>query len=95
MAMTQCKDCGSDISSDARVCPKCGAKQRMHPLTKGAIAAAILIGAFLLYGASIPEYRARARAERDVCYQLAGYGGRAICDSNYHDAIRRGESLAK
>lgn len=95
MAMTQCKDCGSEISRDARVCPKCGARQRMHPLAKGAIAVAVVFGALLLYGASIPEYESRARAERRVCYELAGYGGRAICDANYAEAIKRGELLSK
>ena len=28
MAMKKCKECGTDVSSDAKVCPKCGKDQR-------------------------------------------------------------------
>lgn len=32
MAMTKCKECGSDISNKADACPKCGAKPKRTPL---------------------------------------------------------------
>lgn len=28
MALKKCKECGAEISSDAKVCPKCGKKQK-------------------------------------------------------------------
>lgn len=37
MAMTNCKECGTNVSSKATACPKCGApvKRKSHPLAIG------------------------------------------------------------
>lgn len=40
MALVKCKECGTDISTDAKACPKCGAKQRRT----SAFTAAVVIG---------------------------------------------------
>lgn len=40
MAMKKCKECGEEISSSAKVCPKCGKKQKS---LKGIIIATVLI----------------------------------------------------
>jgi hypothetical protein len=34
MAMMKCKECGSEVSSIAEVCPKCGAKIPHYPIKK-------------------------------------------------------------
>ncbi len=50
MAMIQCKECGKEISSDARVCPHCGKKRYRWGVGKILLAAfgvAVIIGAVI------------------------------------------------
>lgn len=72
MALTPCKECGGEISSSAKACPKCGAKVSKTkwwlwvPLS--------LVIAFLSFGAIVsnsPEARekARARSSIDICWE--------------------------
>lgn len=43
MAMKICKDCGSEVSSSAKKCPKCG-KDRTHPVLRGFLLFFLIIG---------------------------------------------------
>lgn len=49
MAMKVCKECGTEISSSAKVCPKCGKKQKM---SKGAIGAIVVLLLIVIVAAS-------------------------------------------
>lgn len=42
MAMKVCKDCGTEVSSSAKKCPKCG-KDRTHPVLRGILLAILII----------------------------------------------------
>lgn len=95
MAMTACKECGGEISTTAKACPKCGAttpRPKIWPWLIGIPIA--LLGMFLLFGASIPEYVARARQVREACEQIAALSQRYICDQQYDDAIAKGRAEA-
>lgn len=91
MALMKCGECGKEMSDTATACPACGWKRPRFkwwlwlPLGAGA--------AFLAYGFSIPEYKARAMQERDLCYKLAGFDQllRMTCDRNYAVAIDAGQ----
>lgn len=92
MALIACKDCGTEVSNSAKACPKCGAKV---PRTKWWLWIPLaLVAAFLLYGASIPEYEAQAREARNLCEKLiAGQpGGQYQCDLAYSRAISEGKA---
>ena len=95
MSLIPCKECGESISTTASACPKCGAKiprARIWPWVVG-----IPIGLFVLfigYGMTIPEYKNRARQEREVCYKIAAYYDRGQCDINYSKAIEQGGAAA-
>lgn len=43
MAMKNCKECGAEISSSAKVCPKCGKKQKMSKKLIGLVVIILLI----------------------------------------------------
>lgn len=66
----KCKDCGNDVSLDAKACPKCGAKVR-RPITilegviavGAAISVAILIGAAMNRGGSEPSTTSEISAD--------------------------------
>lgn len=67
MALINCKDCGKEVSTEAKACPHCGAKPPKTPSKHGfPIAAILIIGiiAWLNHQASIPE-SPEARAERE------------------------------
>jgi len=49
MALIECHECGKKISSDTKVCPQCGARQRYRPST-GIVVFAILAVIFGIYG---------------------------------------------
>ena len=95
--MIPCKECGSEISSTAKACPKCGAEVPQKSVWPWVIGVPVgLIVLFLGYGFTIPEYESRARAERNVCYQLAGNSGnRYVCDDAYSKAIERGRAAGR
>ena len=50
MALVKCKECGNDISTEAKTCPKCGAKNE-KPANAGTALAFIVIAIIMLYGA--------------------------------------------
>lgn len=43
MALKYCKECGAEVSSSAKKCPKCG-KDRTHPVLRGVLLAILIIG---------------------------------------------------
>jgi hypothetical protein len=97
VSLIPCKECGSEISSTAKACPKCGAEVPQKSVWPWVIGVPVgLIVLFLGYGFTIPEYESRARAERNVCYQLAGNSGnRYVCDDAYSKAIERGRAAGR
>lgn len=53
MAMKQCKECGTEISSAAKICPKCGKEQRNFFMKhKGFTAILVLIILVIIAGAT-------------------------------------------
>ncbi len=93
MAMINCHECREPISSSASSCPKCGAKV---PRTKWWLWIPLgLIGLFLAYGLSIPEYVHQARELRRACEALVGgpmSGRMAECERIEANAIARGKA---
>lgn len=89
MALTTCKDCNNEVSTDAKTCPKCGAKVvKPKPPKKPTSMATWLIGAIVLGGillsvanqpqapqvaAKTPEQKA-ATAKKDIQLQMAASG---------------------
>lgn len=88
--MIECRECKKEISSTAKSCPSCGAKV---PRVKWWLWVPLaLFGAFILYGASIPEYESRAVQARNLCEQLAAIEQRHECDRRYSEAIAEGRA---
>lgn len=48
MALVKCRDCGTDISTDARACPKCGKRQTSLYTQGCAITGGVLILFFII-----------------------------------------------
>lgn len=46
--MVNCKTCGEEIAKSAKVCPKCGAKQKKHPIL---VAILVIFGIIILLSA--------------------------------------------
>lgn len=95
MAMTNCKECGTDISSTARACPKCGAvvpRPKVWPWLVGVPIGALAL--FLIYGASIPEYKAKALEQRRLCEDVF-HASQSVCDRIYYEALAKGEARAQ
>lgn len=69
------------------------ARPRIWPwLIAGAIVLPLIVLlSMVFYGMTIPEYKSRARAARDVCIKyLAGPDQRDLCEENYNEALRQG-----
>jgi len=72
MALMPCKECGNELSTSAKACPKCGAKV---PKTKWWFWVPLgLVSAFLVFGtivASTPEAKekAQARSAIELCWE--------------------------
>ena len=49
MALIACKDCGGDVSSDAKACPKCGAPIAQPLWTKQATQLVMLFFAIIAF----------------------------------------------
>jgi hypothetical protein len=68
MALIRCQECGHEISTSAKSCPKCGAKQRrtgvLPRLAIGIAGAAVLMFAIAVAN-DTPEARQRTH-DRDV-----------------------------
>ncbi|MFW2396569.1 zinc ribbon domain-containing protein [Burkholderia pseudomallei] len=96
MALTSCKECGNDISTSAKICPKCGAVTpgpMIWPWIVGI--PLVLFAAIIFIGKGIPEYAAEARRVRDICEQIAAPSQRYICDQQYQEAIAKGRAAAE
>jgi len=48
MALAKCKECGADISTEAKTCPKCGVSKPVKPGKKSSRGAFIVFGVFLV-----------------------------------------------
>jgi len=48
MAMKKCKECGTDVSSKADSCPKCGARLKAKPMGCGSLLGVIILGIIIL-----------------------------------------------
>ena len=93
MAMTACSECGNEISTTAKACPKCGAivpRPKIWPWLIGVPVALFIV--LLIYGSTIPEYESKARRVREVCEKIAAPHQRYICDQQYDEAIRKGRA---
>ncbi len=89
MALKACKDCGTQVSTSAKACPKCGAKV---PKVKWwlwiPLVLVILFFAFPYIAYSSAERAAiSARADCERVFPLER-GGK--CDRVYNDALVRG-----
>lgn len=95
MALIKCHECGMEVSTEAKTCPKCGAKptKNMSAGMVMLIAFGIVIGAYSLFGSSTPkpaatpEQNAQKEAE-DKRYALA-----TITSKTIRDAMRDPDSL--
>ena len=91
MAIIHCKECGTEISSTASACPKCGAvvpKKKIWPWIVG-----VPVGLFaliLIWSESKPEYEHKALAVRNVCEKNFG-SSKYECDKVYSDIIKEGQ----
>ena len=95
MAMIACAECGNEISTTAKSCPKCGAivpRTKIWPWLVGVPIAVLIL--LMIYGFTIPEYESNARRVREVCEKIASYDQRHICDRQYEEAIRKGRAEA-
>ena len=106
MALTECWECKAQISDSAASCPQCGAARKAaavhieHPPKKAVWPWVVgvpvgLLAAFLLYGASIPEYKAQALQRREICEKLAGPMQRTECERTYQREIEAGRAAAE
>ena len=70
MELVECKECNKQISEDARICPGCGAKQRVNPALKLLIGVVVIFAAFLIFGATRPDDgRSQSRMAIEVCWK--------------------------
>lgn len=92
MALTNCKECGREISSKASACPHCGAK---IPKFKWWLWIPLgLIVAFFSIGWLTPQYEIDAIQRRNACELMIKsepYRQRE-CDKIYSDTISRGKA---
>lgn len=68
MALVPCKECGTEMSSTAKACPKCGAKPPSGPKWWLWVPLGLVV-AFILFGATVadtPEAQERARERRAI-----------------------------
>lgn len=97
MALTACPECQKQVSSAASACPGCGHPMGSAPIpvriappekegmglgAKLGIAALVLVGGFLLFGALLPENVVRANEARRACMEMVkqGLGTEYQCD---------------
>lgn len=87
MALISCKDCGSEISTSAKACPKCGAKVPKLKLwlwiPLGLVVAFFAFPHIFYSSAERTAISARADCERVFPMER----GRK-CDQVYNDALR-------
>lgn len=77
MAIITCWECKADVSSTAVSCPRCGAiliAPKKSKLKWWVITPVAVFGAFLLYGALIPDNVRHANEFRRVCDEMVKGG---------------------
>ncbi len=83
MALKHCKECGAEVSSSAKKCPKCG-KNMTHPVLRGVLLAIFIIG---VIGAVVsPNDETNTQTSTSTTQQQATS---AITKENY-DKIEKG-----
>lgn len=95
MAMSTCTECGGELSTKARACPKCGAvvpKPKVWPWIVGVPIA--LIAALLISGANTPDYVHYARELREACEKIAPHE-KVECRRIHDQSIAEGKRLGK
>ena len=103
MSLHPCKECGQQISSDAKRCPHCGKKQRSRTgLGLGCLA---IIGVWILIAGigSLTEHQGKnslspsekaAKDKRDIAIGRATYGAKSLRNSMRNpDAFKLSEVL--
>ncbi|RTL26952.1 MAG: hypothetical protein EKK55_07030 [Rhodocyclaceae bacterium] len=65
MALTTCKDCNNQISTDAKACPKCGKPQR-RPISLARIVGLVLLILMVLGYLAARDYDRKARGALDL-----------------------------
>ena len=71
MALVECKECGEEISVQAKTCPLCGARRTSSPLKKALVTVAVLVIALLVFGffQTPGNGAAGSFTKQDVCDQ--------------------------
>ena len=69
MAMKTCKECGTEISSKAKVCPKCGLDQRNFLKKHKGLAITLAIVCIIIVGVSSDESNNTVQTESKVSEQ--------------------------
>lgn len=98
MALTPCRECGKDMSTDARACPHCGAKPPYRP----SLAFILIAGLLVVFGvkaaieSSRPAYqpppKTAEQAAEDAAEQRRHLAV-AIAAKKLKDALREPESV--
>lgn len=72
MALIKCRECGKEISSDAKACPHCGAKPKTG-IGCGPVLGIILVGfiAWLAFGPSPTPPAPKTEAEQQATTRMA------------------------
>lgn len=71
MALAPCRECGAEISTQAKACPKCGAKPKRRRIWPWVLATPVVaFGGLLLIGAMSgpPSEQSRARQAISLCW---------------------------
>lgn len=53
MAMGKCRECGKEVSSEAKACPHCGVSKPIKPAISGGMGCLIMIGLLVFVGSII------------------------------------------
>lgn len=70
MALIKCHECGSEVSTEAKTCPKCGATPKTKSNMLAAVGSVVIAGAaiWFFYGGGVEQQAASdmARIEKQV-----------------------------
>lgn len=94
MALVTCKDCGNEISTSAKACPKCGAKKSKSYTWIWVVLGTLLILFPLPYLMSSPAKRAATSARAD-CERVFPMERGGRCDRIYDETFRRESSKSQ
>ena len=89
MALIACKDCGTEVSTSARACPKCGAKVPKVKWWLWIPLALIVLFFSFPYIAHSPSERAAISARAD-CERVFPMERGGKCDQVYSEVLQRG-----